>query len=34
MQFFPDVGPDRKPADRYFRESLDLLRRKVIPRLI
>ena len=25
MQFFPDVGPDQKPADRYFRESLDLV---------
>jgi natural product biosynthesis luciferase-like monooxygenase protein len=25
MQFFPDVGPAQKPADRYFRESLDLV---------
>src|SRR5262245_33177027 len=24
MQFFPDVGPDQKSAERYFRESLDL----------
>ena len=24
MQFFPDVGPDEKPADQYFRECLDL----------
>ncbi len=25
MQFFPDLGPAQKPADRYFRESLDLV---------
>lgn len=25
MQFFPDVGPAQKPADRYFREALDLV---------
>jgi alkanesulfonate monooxygenase SsuD/methylene tetrahydromethanopterin reductase-like flavin-dependent oxidoreductase (luciferase family) len=26
IQFFPDVGPQHKPADRYFREALDLVR--------
>ncbi len=25
LQFFPDVGPDDKAADAYFRESLDLV---------
>ena len=25
MQFFPDVGPDQKSAERYFREALDLV---------
>jgi alkanesulfonate monooxygenase SsuD/methylene tetrahydromethanopterin reductase-like flavin-dependent oxidoreductase (luciferase family) len=25
MQFFPDVRPEQKPADQYFRESLDLV---------
>ena len=25
MQFFPSMGPDERPADAYFRESLDLV---------
>jgi len=25
IQFFPDVGPQQKPADRYFAESLKLI---------
>ncbi len=25
IQFFPDVGPDEKAADEYWRESLDLV---------
>ena len=25
IQFFPDVGPDEKPADQYWREALDLV---------
>src|SRR2546429_7150769 len=24
IQFFPAVGPDQKPADRYWREALEL----------
>lgn len=26
IQFFPAVGPDRKPADQYWQEALDLAR--------
>ena len=25
IQFFPDVGPDEKPADQYWQESLELV---------
>ncbi len=25
MQFFPDVGPDQKPAGQYFDECLKLV---------